>query len=150
MKLDREHPLTLSWRRDGRRLAIGSEGEAALSIWDTENVRRLVRLTGHATYLTAIAYSPDGLRIASGGADGIIKLWDAETGAELLALSAHKGGVEALRFHPDGRLLASGGGTDGLVRLWDTAPVAAPSLRIVDQGDVDLSDRDFPSDPFAR
>jgi WD40 repeat protein/serine/threonine protein kinase len=64
-----------------------------------------------------IAYSPDGKRVAGGGADGVICLWTAE-GKLLRMLLGHERDVRTLAFSPDGKRLASGGG-DLTVRLWD-------------------------------
>jgi WD40 repeat protein len=75
----------------------------------------------------AVAYSPDGKRLAAGGADRLIHVWDALTGKELFSRRGHGGDVTSLAFSPDGRRLASGGGTEaglpgaGEVRLWDAA-----------------------------
>ena len=70
--------------------------------------------------VTAVAFSPDGRRLASAGGDGTVRLWDPATGAELAALTGHDGPVAAVAFSPDGRRLASAG-EDGTVRLWDPA-----------------------------
>ena len=40
-------------------------------------------LTGHADWVTCIAFSHDGKRIVSGSADDLVKIWDAWTGAEV-------------------------------------------------------------------
>jgi eukaryotic-like serine/threonine-protein kinase len=66
----------------------------------------------------ALAASPDGRRLASAHADGLVLLWHTTTWKELLALRGHTTPVAALAFSPDGRRLASGG-ADGSVRLWD-------------------------------
>jgi WD40 repeat protein len=104
---------------------------------------------------TAIAYSPDGKILASGGHDNAIRLFDAASGKEIRRLLGHKprsysptpdpansfnpvdalvsatgeGGVNSVAFSPDGKVLASGG-WDDTVRLWDVA--TGKELRKID------------------
>jgi len=80
----------------------------------------LILQTGHSVKVDAMAFSPDGLSIATGGADGTIKIWDAAAVRELRTLAGHAGGVKAVAFNPDGTKLVSGG-ADGRIVLWDVA-----------------------------
>ena len=43
----------------------------------------------HADAVNAVAFSPDGKRLASASEDGTVKVWDAQTGQELLTLKGH-------------------------------------------------------------
>src|SRR5262249_41641658 len=63
------------------------------------------------------AYRTDGLRLATGGEDGVVRVWEAETAKELVTLSGHTSTVLSLAFTRDGRRLASGG-ADKTVRIW--------------------------------
>ncbi len=72
----------------------------------------------HTDWVTAIAYSPDGVYVASADRAGGITVWETATGAEAVTLPGHKTAVNALAFLPG--LLASAG-QDGTVVLWDVA-----------------------------
>lgn len=74
----------------------------------------------------AVALSPDGKYVVTGGNGGTIQ-WDAKTGKLLRYLSS---AGRAVAFSPDGRTIAAGdgwsldsydGGGYGRVQLWDTA-----------------------------
>jgi WD40 repeat protein len=56
----------------------------------------------------AVAFSPDGRRLATGGMypEDAVKLWNVETGAELVTLRAPTGCPQHLAFSPDGNTLA--------------------------------------------
>jgi WD40 repeat protein len=73
-------------------------------------------LKGHEG-VHAVAFSPDGSKLATGGWDQRIKIWDTSTGKELQTINAHDRTVTALVFHPREPKLASAG-FDGLVKIW--------------------------------
>ncbi len=73
---------------------------------------------GHTKAVDAIAWSPDGRFIASGGWDHSVRLWDATTGTPIQSLSGIRSHVIDLAFSPDSRLLAAGT-HDHSVHVWE-------------------------------
>ena len=90
-------------------------------------------LDGHTRGVVAVAFSPDGTRLATGGLDETIRLWDVKNGKQQLMLGGLSTCVAALAFSRDGRMLAWSGRGDGLVSLHD-ATTGAEVVRLVGHG----------------
>ncbi len=81
-------------------------------------------IAGETIVVSAVAFSPDGRRLASCGGynPGEVKIWDTFTGQIVLPLRGHALGVAGVAFSPDGQRLASCGAQakgQGEVKLWD-------------------------------
>jgi len=92
--------------RDGRRVVVTSgffPGHPPRIIdLDRGNV---VELRGHDGPVVAVAFAPDGGRVATASADRTARIWDSESGQELEQLKGHVGPVTFVAFSPDGRRL---------------------------------------------
>ena len=86
--------------------------------------RLLASVEAHPGGVRALAVSPDGRLIASGGPDGVVRLWNLDTHAPVAALGGHDGPVTGLSFFPDSRHLVSAG-HDGSLRIWAIDPASA-------------------------
>ncbi|KOR31084.1 hypothetical protein TI04_02620, partial [Achromatium sp. WMS2] len=75
---------------------------------------------GHTNYVNSVAFSPDGIILASGSWDNSIKLWRVADGALLLTFTGHTSSVKSVAFSPDGSSLASGS-WDKTIKLWRVA-----------------------------
>ncbi|MEQ8674240.1 MAG: protein kinase [Aggregatilineales bacterium] len=78
-------------------------------------------LHGHTDTNRAVAYSPDGSLIASGGQDNTIIIWDTATNQPVgEPFTGHRDWINTIAFSPDGTMLASGG-EDNTIILWDVS-----------------------------
>jgi len=68
------------------------------------------RFRAHIAAVRALAWSPDGRFLATGGDDGILATWDAAAGFSLLSTTQHDAPVLALAWAPDRRHLATASG----------------------------------------
>src|SRR5215472_7399311 len=80
--------------------------------------RELVVQTGHSQAVDAVAFSPDGKRLVTGGFDSTIKFWDIGSGEEVRTLNTPEP-VNSIAFSPNGRFLISGG-ENGTIILWNS------------------------------
>ena len=88
--------------------AAPSQLGVAPSARNNVELKPIWRFEGHTDSVNSVAFSPDGLLIASGSYDGV-RLWDVQTGKEIRRLEGHTDSVMSVTFSPDGRLIASGG-----------------------------------------
>jgi WD40 repeat protein len=101
---------------DGKLLAtVGKDN--IIKLWDPKTRKTLgPPLTGAASDIFTLAFSPDGQTLASGGSEQVI-LWDLKTRQpQGPPLSGQEGPAYSLGFSPDGSLLAAG---SHQVTLWD-------------------------------
>jgi WD40 repeat protein len=101
----------------GKTYATLADGSAVL--WDAltgEKKRTLL----HAGELRAVAFSPDGKTLVTGGRDGFARLWEVSSGKTVGQPLPHPHTVWAAAFSPDGKTVLTGC-FDGRGRLWDAA-----------------------------
>lgn len=113
--------------------AIGNAG--AIHTWQISNQKLVEEYDWYNGTVWAIAYSPDGERLATSGSSwlggaGAIHIWDFEA-EKLNPVGGYRGLVQNLAFSADGRWLGGGSGSGfanpdnvmppGGVYLWDVA-----------------------------
>ena len=73
----------------------------------------------HRGTIRAMAASPDGMRVATGGVDGIVRFWNLEKGEFEKAFVAHRHHIHTMAWSPDGRMLATQAGAEARTKVWE-------------------------------
>jgi WD40 repeat protein len=96
----------LTFSPDGKTLAM-TESDDTFYLLDAMTGRILRRFSGHrpvvrgskiVSGVEAIAFSPDGLLLASGATDQTVRLWQVATGKQVHCLEGHQGDERRLYF----------------------------------------------------
>ncbi|UGX93643.1 caspase family protein [Bradyrhizobium barranii subsp. barranii] len=111
---------SVAFSSDGTQFVSAHFWSATLKLWDTSTGRLIRSFVSDYTKgeVDAVAFSPDGKRLLSGGLDHSLHVWDVETGQRTLSLNGHTYAVNSVAFSPDGAQLLSGS-EDRTLKLWD-------------------------------
>lgn len=120
-----KHPWVnrVSWSPDGMYIASCDQTSnpnsiATVHVWDALTGKTSVIYRNHTNGVYAVAWSPEGKRIASAGYDGTLQIWDAMNGT-LLAYYISNAVLFGLSWSPDGMSVAVGS-ADTTVRVVDS------------------------------
>jgi WD40 repeat protein len=97
----------LSFSADGNLLAAGKDFGRVV-VWDVQRHTFLRAVETGQGIVWAVALSPDGKTLATGGSDDdfSVKVWDVSTGKLLKILKENKNSIQCLVFDPMGKWLA--------------------------------------------
>jgi WD40 repeat protein len=95
-------------------LASGSS-DLTIKLWDAAHGSEIRTLEGHTHQISALAFSPDGLTLASASWDGTVKLWNLKNRRQR-TLEVDSGRVNGIAFSSDGKKLAI---ASDILQLWN-------------------------------
>lgn len=110
--------LHYDYSDDGDLLAeVRAQNPYSVLVWNSRN-NTLVRQFDVGKPITSIAFSPPGVTLAAGTAEGMVEVYDITTGRLVHRFVAPVGGpISALTFSMERKLLAAAGSRG--VALWD-------------------------------
>ncbi len=130
----RRSAVTVAWSPDPANsvLALGYEGDKR----SPETLVIVQALSGEKVFsyasppgfwgaqadktISALAWSPDGARLACGGGEFKIDVFDARLWRQLVTYKGHNSAIQTLAWSPDSKQIVSTGADDA-IHLWDTA-----------------------------
>jgi RNA polymerase sigma factor (sigma-70 family) len=118
-----EPVCTVAFSPDGRYLAAGTgnwqkpEATPDCRLFETAGWTELAKLTGHASRLFRLQFSPDSKLLATSSRDKTIRLWEVPSGQARGVLQGHKGPAKGMVFLPNGTLVSAG--YDSTIRFWN-------------------------------
>jgi WD40 repeat protein len=106
--------VTAFTRKKANHLPAGGGAQ----LWDRQTGKPIGAPLSHGAGILDVAFSPDGVTLATCGNDGTAHLWRVADGAPRGDPLRHGGLVTCLAFSPDSRILLTGS-TSGTAQFWD-------------------------------
>jgi len=109
--------IGIAFSADGAQAAsVGWDGR--LAIWNPSSRELMTSFKGHMLGAHAVAFSPDGRRLATSSVGReAVRLWDLSTHRELITLAGQGSNFRYVAFSPDGRWVTACS-EEGKLHLW--------------------------------
>jgi WD40 repeat protein len=108
---------TMALSPDGTTISVAQVGSSRVSLIRLADGAFTQTLEGHTFRVNSVAFSPEGLVLASGSQDGTTRLWGTRNSLLLRVLEDPNGAVTSVTFSSDGGMIATGS-EKGDVTLW--------------------------------
>nr|CAD7407640.1 unnamed protein product [Timema cristinae] len=118
LSVSNQHISTVALNNTGDWVALGCQGLGQLLVWEWQSETYVMKQQGHFNNMNALAYSPDGQFVVTGGEDGKVKIWNTSSGFCFVTFDKHTSGVSAVQFSRNGKFVMSAS-LDGTVRAYD-------------------------------
>lgn len=113
---------TMDVSRRGEELLVSGSDDSTIGLWDPRS-KNAVDYMQTEFPITAVAISPAGNEIYTGGIDEDIRVWDLRKKSVVYSLLGHSDTITSLRVSPDSQMLLSYA-MDSTARTWDIRPFA--------------------------
>jgi WD40 repeat protein len=110
--------MKVVYSRDGTMVAAATAFNGLVILVDAETAKEIRRFKVEPMTAFALAFTPDGKRLVTGGLSGKIKVWEVESGKLAHEWDGHKGTIQTVVLSRNGKTLATCG-HDKTVKLWD-------------------------------
>lgn len=102
-----------------KEMLVSGSDDFTMFLWSpTDSNKPVKRMQGHQQLINSVAFSPDGMYIASGSFDKSVRVWNGRDGNFVTTLRGHVGAVYSVVFSADSRMLLSAS-KDSTVKLWN-------------------------------
>lgn len=116
IKTGTSYAFSVDFAPTNDRMVVGASS-GRMILYDIPGGAIYKTIVAHSPYVLAVAYSSDGLSIASAGADNKAKIWSAD-GTLKFSLTGHTNDVSTVKFTPDNQYLVTGD-LNGKVKIWN-------------------------------
>jgi WD40 repeat protein len=99
---------SIVFNKSGSHMITGSM-DKTIKLWTTDSEQAVTILTGHTSWISSVALSPDDSKVLSASDDGTMILWNTATGRQIARFLSFPDG-EWVVYTPDGYYNSSAGG----------------------------------------
>ncbi|CAE7392704.1 MOK, partial [Symbiodinium necroappetens] len=101
-------------------LVVTSSSDYTAKVWNWFNGECVQTLTGHASDVHKVGFSPDGTWVVTASFDSTARIWKLSNGECTQILRGHTSDLNSIVFSPDSRTLVTAS-DDHTAKLWDVA-----------------------------